>query len=612
MAELLSAEGWVSSDSLAAYLRESLPDDYIVVDHPTIQRHTLDTLVVGSSGLFILHEIPWEGDIVPTRRGVWLQYDSAGDEVERPDPSDGVNAASSALQAFLKDEFPDLHPAIHHFLVLSRPHVSLTEIGTVSVEPPAMTRETIGQAITSSVSQNGHPALDEETREMLARALRDRKLTATQRATEPFVFRSSGLLGNSVQAWTIREAVKHMDRTPADGIYHLRNGTLARWLDEQGAEHLAELAETVMRRRDVDQQALLEIFLIGTGLVERPRLVATPPQIDLGYILAGESASGRLHVEKGRGRGYLFGEAWTNDPWLHVEPEEFQNGVLDAVVTVDTEPLLISDTPYQTDVYLDTSASEEPIAVPVQFRVVGQPASFSRYVVRPLVGALAGAAVGIILGGLIGFAASPTLAWPLTFGLMWAVMGLLWGGRLPPASPLRASLRRLSVRTVVWSGVFVPLALLFLWLWRRLPASESAAISLSYATVAVLALGFTIVPAVLDELRHGREEDAGSAPAVSWRVPARPVAVGATVVLALVLTFGWGLPALRETRGGAGVASAQRWVAAQAENLDTTLNRWIDQYYLRFYDRRAPEKQQPADAGGEEPAGTDADAEPAQ
>ena len=51
----------------------------------------------------------------------------------------------------------------------------------------------------------------------------DTGLAGTQHSNEPFVFRSGGLFHSGKQVKSIRAAIKHMDRYPEDGIYHLRN-----------------------------------------------------------------------------------------------------------------------------------------------------------------------------------------------------------------------------------------------------------------------------------------------------------------------------------------------------------------------------------------------------
>ena len=230
-------------------------------------------------------------------------------------------------------------------------------------EADAMAAEsTLAEAITLS-DQPPDPALADETvREDLAVALRDRQLTVGQRASKPFVFRSGGLLGASAKAWTVRDVVAYMDRHPSDGIFHLCNGTLEHWLLEEGAPHLAKLAHQAVIEGRNDRRRALEIFLIGTGLVARPRLALSPKQVNLGYILDGTSASELLRIRRGRGRGYLYGKLAAGEQWLHLSPKDFSANAADVVVTVDTTPLLIGPEPYRADVLVASSAGAEPAA----------------------------------------------------------------------------------------------------------------------------------------------------------------------------------------------------------------------------------------------------------
>ena len=178
-------------------------------------------------------------------------------------------------------------------------------------------------------------------REAVAAALHERRLSVNQRATRPFVFRGGGLLGTRARAWTIHDAVKHMDRRPEDGIYHLTNGTLAQWLDEEGAADLAALARHAVDAGRADRRKALEIFLLGTGLVARPRLKTRPKALDLGYAISGETVAGRIRLGRGRGRGYLYGELEPGAPWLEVQPRSFAGGSVDLAVTADTHTLQI-------------------------------------------------------------------------------------------------------------------------------------------------------------------------------------------------------------------------------------------------------------------------------
>ncbi len=180
----------------------------------------------------------------------------------------------------------------------------------------------MAEAISSMDPAEDGTWLDGQERETVAQALRERRLTATQRASEPFVFRSGGLFGSGKKVWTVQAAVRHMDRHPDDGVYHLHNGTLARWLSEEGAEHLADLAREVMRQPEREPRINLERFLIGSGLVQTaPALAAAQAASTWATSCPGELGASGCSARKGRGRGYLFGGVRTSEPWLRVDPD---------------------------------------------------------------------------------------------------------------------------------------------------------------------------------------------------------------------------------------------------------------------------------------------------
>jgi len=612
MAELLLAKGWAEPDSLVMYLREALPDEYMIVADPTVHGRAVDAVVVGPQGIFVLYVKDWEGEICPARHGPWRGQLASGREVRYPNPAEEVRHATRALRAFLRDEFPSLRPTVWHFVVFMSPNVKLT--GSETAEPPAVTREAVAEEITSMEAGPEGPSLDEEMRGELAVALRDRKLTASQRASEPFVFRSDGLFGSGKKVWTIRAAVQRMDKHPEDGIYHLRNGTLAQWLSDQGAEHLAELAREVMRQEKTHHRIALETFLLGTGLVRRPPLSVRPKRINLGYILSGETSRSHLRVCKGRGRGYLFGTLQTSDPWLVVEPRTFVGGPLQSVVSVSakTGTLLISPTSYQPNIYVESNASEEPVAVPVHFRVVGMPSCLNRYLVRPLVGlisaGLLGAGVGWSLGhwgiqapgwlmGLTSGPISSAAVWAVLIGLFWAVGGGIRGYFQRLAWPISYAMGRWLLRTLVWGAGLSLLATTALWCWRQLHADPGMSmVHTSRVSTVLLALAFAIVPAARDEIGRARSAK-GAAVSLPGRSLLRPLLLAAIgIALMFVLVAGSRVigPVWQQFDVDGAVASAQGWAGDQWIRLESGLNGFMDQLYVRYYDRRAPVQATPA------------------
>ncbi len=93
MAELLAAEGWVKSGSAGSYLRENLPDEYIVVADPRVSGQSLAAAVVGRGALFLVED---------------LNTDQPGEATSGPAPGADGHDTVHAAEEFLKDEFPSL------------------------------------------------------------------------------------------------------------------------------------------------------------------------------------------------------------------------------------------------------------------------------------------------------------------------------------------------------------------------------------------------------------------------------------------------------------------------------------------------------------------------
>ena len=353
----------------------------------------------------------------------------------------------AALRAFLQDEFPALHPEIRSFIA-ERDTEAAWPIWRVPGTDGAATGF-LADVIAAPDARPDPDLADEALREDVGVALRDRRLIASQRASKPFIFQSGGLLKTTVEAWTVREIVAYMDRHPADGIYHLCNGTLEQWLRDEGAPHLAWLAHEAVLRGKNDRRRALEIFLLGTGQVPRPRLLIRPKRLDMGYVLGGSSVSDAVRLRRGRGRGYLFGTLATSVSWLDLVPKDFGDNAADLVVTADTSPLLIRSQPHQASVLVTSSAAAEPVSVPVQFRVVAMPSRFNRLVLYPLMGLLVAGLLGAVIGWLFTRASmllAPELPafgailrrdafWIVPLAVIWGILGAMRGFLQPPAWP---------------------------------------------------------------------------------------------------------------------------------------------------------------------------------
>jgi len=601
MAELLAAGGVVDPDSVADYLRDVLPDDHIVVADPVVARCPLDAVVVGPGGVIALRAVDWSVVARPSEDA----RPASRVKVRDRDLAASARKAIGAVRTFMQDEFPSLDPAVRHLHVVRDPDAEST-IWRV-LQAPRLREETLEETLMSSQFPLDENLASEETREAVAVALRDRELTVSQRASKPFVFRSGRLLGIGSKVWTIRDAVKYMDRHPADGIYHLRNGTLAEWLDEEGAPHLAELARSALVEARSDHRMALEIFLAGTGLISRPPVKIRPKRVDLGYILEGDTGVRSLQVR--RGRGYLFGELETSEPWLQVEPKTFRGEPVNGLVTATTRSLLIRPEPYRAEVSVKAGATSEPATIPVRLRVVAMPSPWVRYLLRPLTGLLLGGALGAAVGWLWGLAGvvppailtgwnpiGPHSAWITTIGVAWAVLGVIWGILLPPTWPTRYAAGRWLVRIGVWAAVLALLAVATLWYWSLRSGTALSGLGPRFVQVALYGVAAAIVPAVLTEAVAGRRRD-GRRPVERRRLVGRlALLVIAVAVLLALLTFGPRVvgPAWQRLEAQGISATGQRWIEDGWEQLNTTMDELLDWFYLRYYDRRAPSQPTPS------------------
>jgi hypothetical protein len=433
--------------------------------------------------------------------------------------------------------------------------------------------------------------------------------SAERRASEPFVFRSGGPFGSGKKVHTIGAAVEYVDRHPDDGIYHLQNGTLAKWLEDQEAHDLAQLARQVATAGFTDPRVMLETFLLGTGLVSRPSLLLRPTEMRMGYILAGQSCSHDLQIRKGRGRGYLFGKLHRAVPWLSLDPTAFSGSSTTINVSVDTHTLPISGILQEAPIAVESSASEQPVVVPVSFRVMGMPSRSDRLLLRPLVNLLVAGLIGAGLGWLLALSTGGWPRWlrgdqlapaPIIFaaviGALWALLGGIRGVLAPLAWPLLYTLGRWLLRTLIWGVTLVVMAGAALWLWQRLHIELGLRAVPVWGSILIGAFALAVLPGIVGELWLTR--GARDPSSVSRRMPVlRPglMIAGAVVVCALLVTgVRFAAPVLQKYDAKTTLVPAQEWTRDQMSRLETMLNHAIDQVYLRMYDRRAPAQPTPA------------------
>jgi hypothetical protein len=590
MAELLAADGWVKPGSPGAYLRETLPDGYYVVTEPRVASRRLAAAIVGHTGLFAVQaEDDDASDIAQHGRPAASNGNGAGHAIEEQ--------TIRAVRQFLRDEFPELTPPICVVLV-ARDWAS--DIATWRViEPREWMDQPLAETVMTADAQDFR--FDgEDARAALAVGLRDRQLTASERAGRPFTFRTGRALRIGVRVTTIREAVAHMDRNPADGMHHLRDGTLAAWLEEEGAHHLAALARDVVHRPRTDMRVALEEFLLGAGLVARPRLRIKPEALDFGYVAQGQTVSRLLRLRKLRGRGYLFGTVSAVDSWLAADPRDFQGSPVDIVVSADTANLAIGQEPTTSELLLRTSASAEDIAVPVRVRIMPLPGAFVQWTVRPLIGLLAGLLMGLAVGTWwaiagIGSGRGGFGLWPVLVGALWAVLGLTRALRQPPAWPTWYALKRWAARSLLWASGMALLSILLVLAWRAGLGGGLDLPGLTLVAAAAVAAAFGVIPATIDELSNSRH--AVEPGYVRGRLSRRRqvTLAAAVVVFALVALLAprFITPAAQEIRSGEAFAPAREWAAQRWQELNVSMDRFVDQVTLRYYERPAGESEQP-------------------
>lgn len=584
MAELLVAGHGRIRNALGDYLREALPDDYLVVADPVVRRREFAAIVIGPQGLVIVDP-------------------ADGSPHEDAAPEAGAEAMRT-VSAFLAEEFPALRlPVRYCRAVAPALRVTTWTRAGAAAWRVAETDEDLATAICAAPAPEEPPPADAALRRALAVAFRDRQITPSQRTTRPFVFRSGGtLLGGPRQAWTIRDALRYIDRHPADGVYHLRNRSLEQWLASEGAAHLAGLARAAADRCFDDPRGSLEEFLAGAGLTPRPAPIVQPRRLDLGYILAGEAETGWFHLRKAAATGYLLGHLEPSDPCLRVAPRSFSGEQVDVAVTVDAADLLIQPRPCEALVAVHLVGQAEPLTVPVRFRVMPLPTIFSRYIGRPLIGLLAGGLLGGLVGLLWWLSAAPAsvsimprpmagslIFWVGLFSILWASLGAFRFLLQPLAWPVAYALARWIYAILIWAAALGLFGATAVWCWQQgfLPGAmvrqEMLWIALYYG--AALAVAPATVQELLAAQRRSSAPMAQRQRQLGRRLAWAAASAGLLVTLAIAPVFirpaweravqGDALAAL-ERRAAVGWAEA----AAAADELARQLYRWLDEQRL--------------------------------
>lgn len=588
------------SNSWLDELSDDLSDEYLVVAEPEIEHVRLTGIVVVPQGIVVLHARDWTGDIVPSAIGSWRQQVQFGGSKTYPNPTKDLHASEQALRHFIREEFSDLKVTIVQLIVLTNPDAQIVGrplVGNMLV----IRRSEVAQEVNALVSAMPGEPLSSIARDELATALVERKLTRNQRATSPFVFRSSSFLGSNRKAWTLAQLFQYMSRNPNDGIYHMRNGTLEKWLVNQGALHMAKLVHDVTNESGHDPRAAFEKMIAKSGLVKSHGIVVHPHKIDLGRVLAGYDCADTITVKSNSRQGYVVASLETSESWLRVDPKQISGGETKVNVRVDTSKLPIQAKPFSGMITLVSELTPRPINIPVKVRVVVEPSAFVRLVIRPIIGAIIAGVLGAFLGLLLGVygpnppgfianllpALTPVRLWMLIVGVFWVLWGIIRGFQQPLTLPIDVWLLRWFIGTLLWMLPFGIVSLALIWMLGAVPSTANLTSPPIRSAILIGALALSIVPAVLDRSRAFTTGQSLTSGALNTR---RPFVVTLISMSLATLTFAgllyvpslWRSDQVQGTKAG-----AQTWITDQYHVVKTRIDSWIETYYMQRYDHRA-------------------------
>jgi len=192
-------------------------------------------------------------------------------------------------------------------------------------------------------------------------------------------------------------------------------------------------------------------------------------------------------------------------------------------------------------------------------------------------------------------------------GIIWALIGWIRGRLQPETWSTLYALRRWLLRTLVWSLALAAVAAAGHYAWRRFTLGTGAGLlPEAWRSVILLAVALAVVPAAAGEMRAGREQERidQEVPGRPWTRQLLPVLVGCG--LAAVLLVGGHLlgPLWQQADLEQPFSSAQAWIQERWAGVEATINDFIDQLYIRYYDRRAPLQATPSVEPGAVPATT--------
>ena len=594
MAILIAEPGAVESDVIASTLVDDLSDDIYVLARPTVYGRELSWLVIASSGLYHLEFSDWQGPAWASDSDGWAVQGPGGETELQPNPALAFRDHQQAIGSFLADEFPDFAPPVFGRLVyLDR----LPEIYGSTGDLKTGLLSDIVLEIENAVPARASGLESAEQRAELATAFDERRLARRQRASRPFVLATGGALKANLSAWTIDALLPLLDRHPESAGRHMMDGSLEEWLDTEGAFRLADLVRTALERHSSDPRAALESFMVSTGYVEPPQLWVRPNHLTMGYALVDEVIRQELMIGKQRGRGYIHGSLVPEQPWVRVEPNQF-SGRTRVMVSVDTSSLPVG-IESRSALIVRTEASGSQLSLPVAIRVRAIPPKTTRWLVRPLLGLVAGVGAGVALGlvlapllaGLPGAPVDGSLT-ILLAAVLFGVCGGLRGLYQAPAWPNPHAVGRWLLRILAWAVGAIVIGGGLLGLAARLfPSAGWASTGIANATgLIALALLLAVVPATLVENASARASQQEPRYTEHKRLQRR-VRRGA-VVLALVVAgmigFRIAQPSLQVAAASERASAVKDRAEALVVSLQARLDAFADGLYVQYLEEQKP------------------------
>jgi hypothetical protein len=239
------------------------------------------------------------------------------------------------------------------------------------------------------------------------------------------------------------------------------------------------------------------------------------------------------------------------------------------------------------------------------------PSRLNRYLLRPLAGLISAGLLGAGLGWALGrwgmqapgWLTGQTLppissaaVWALLVGLFWALLGWIRGLLQRPAWPTTYATRRWLFRTLAWGAALSLLAGAGYWSFGQLdPDLSTSILDSTGVSVILFALALAILPAVLGEIRSARPAKTTAVRSARWRLlrPLLLAAIGIALALALVAGAQVIGPAWQQFEVKGTLSTVQQWARDQWAQLEVGVNDFVDQLYIRYYDRRAPVQATP-------------------